>query len=100
MTFIERLRELHEKATAGPWIAYFAESAGWKWTLQAARGWLFQASNKGTKEDATLIAFTRNALPDLIAVLDQAEEFERQPNDEYTRNLLWLALDRLNKRGE
>jgi len=64
----ERLAEIHRRAdaaTEGPWFHWLSMSYGW--TIQTARGWLFQHSDKGTAADAEFIAHARADVPWLLA---------------------------------
>ena len=87
MRKIERLRELHEKATKGPWEKYVAWIHG-SVAYKCGAGPKYMAAIAGdrlTKEerekvqiadiDAELIAHMRNLLPDLLELVDWAEDF-------------------------
>lgn len=71
MTKLERLRELLEKASGGTWYARHYEVCGKECTD-------YDVGECGTREDAALIAEMRNALPDLLRVVEAIDKYERE----------------------
>lgn len=74
---IAQAQKLRAEATPGPWFTYRSEHAGW--TVQIAKGWLIQASDKCGEGDPAFIAHARNvdfpaALEIAVKALEKATE--------------------------
>lgn len=75
---IERLRELEKKATPGPWSTLDEEGEVHAETLQDAGGDPFHVIEATKPDDAEFICASRNLLPGLLAMLDEAVEIKDQ----------------------
>lgn len=72
MIDLDDLERKAKAATPGVWFAWFAEVG--KWTIQVAKGWLFESSAHGTKADAAFIASANPAaVLELVQRLRAAE---------------------------
>ena len=98
MTTIKELKELDAKATSAPWYSdnknniwrrnpnelyeYGGDVAGDKPLAVSYVGWSGEGvTGYPSEENAKLIAATRNALPELIRVIELAEEALKQVNE-------------------
>lgn len=105
MTTLKELKELEVKATSAPWYGFFA-------TFSRERMIAFShvsndecASVVATKNDYDLITATRNALPDLIRVIELVEEALDMAKDFKTNDIvrpkLLEAIEEIRKlKGE
>jgi hypothetical protein len=71
MTTLSRLRQLEQQATRGPWDGYLGGVA------YSGGRFRQQFTLNTTREDAALIVELRNALPDLLAAIEAAQEASR-----------------------
>lgn len=83
MNVIETLKALHDKATPVPWIAALSDDPSGTssyrerfalWTNKGPRCVTVDKSTCIAADDALLITAMRNALPDLLAVVEAAQE--------------------------
>lgn len=121
MTFLTRLRELEQKTTPGPWEHFTSDAYG-KDDLEPKEAFGYHMREEDglttpiflgltgpsydpeCKENANVIVALRNAVPELIAVL---EEIERSKHRGYPRLLealsalgqIWTALDALDAKA-
>ena len=118
MTPLERLKELNEKATPGPWLSQEHEGIddGCRcmscWHLDGGDVDSLNGNNSLTrkckhcsemilnKEDADVIAATRNLLPELIALWEAVNEWTGSWEGSAEEETLIEAKIALNARAE
>ena len=118
MTPLERLKELNEKATPGPWLSQEHEGIddGCRcmscWHLDGGDVDSLHGNNTLTrkckhcsemilnKEDADVIAATRNLLPELIALWEAVNEWTGSWEGSAEEETLIEAKIALNARAE
>ena len=118
MTPLERLKELNEKATHGPWLSQEHEGIddGCRcmscWHLDGGDVDSLNGNNSLTrkckhcsemilnKEDADVIAATRNLLPELIALWEAVNEWTGSWEGSAEEETLIEAKIALNARAE
>ena len=120
MTPLERLKELNEKATHGPWLSQEHEGIddGCRcmscWHLDGGDVDSLHGNDSLTrkckhcsemildKDDADLIAATRNLLPELLALWEAADEYfwKDAAYPGASTQALFDALDALNARAD
>lgn len=91
MIDIEKLKALHEVATAGPWQGYSEPDVGLPYSLFS--GVPMQSSfgpvEPFTGAEVDLVAFLRNAVPEIIAQSERLARYEEAlrmiiKNDQYS----------------
>lgn len=103
MTTLERLRELEKAATPGPWTVAGPGEYGDRWIIQRYPPQSHIASSDDRSDigpDFSLIAAARNALPDLLAVVEAARLFVNADEQMFVmrhRRALRAALERLDR---
>jgi len=102
MTTLKELEELEAKATYAPWTVevIWAQECGCGHAINECKGAEY---SKEFKANNKLIETTRNALPDLIRVIELAEEalLEIEHSDECAQIVATRALSEIRKlKGE
>ena len=101
MNRIEKLKELCEKATEGPWIVQGATYVTLNSLILAHCKEYGSTTFEECKSNANIITSSRNALPDLLALVDTMREAiveaHRDMYDWPTGSAALAAYDKFNE---